>query len=82
MARFDAPTPLVAIATAGIPVSLASASAINEAPDSCRVEIRDRAGCCSTASRISRKLSPGTVYRRLTPARARTSVPTKPALLV
>src|SRR5687767_12884745 len=82
MARLEAPTPLVAIATAGVPVSLASASAIKEAPDSWRVEIKDRSGCPSVASRISRKLSPGTVYRRLTPARARTSVATYPALFV
>ena len=54
-------TPRVAIATADVPVSLASASAMNAAPDSCRVETSESSGCCSTASRISRKLSPGTV---------------------
>src|SRR5215212_1571663 len=80
MARLDAPTPLVAIATAGFPISLPSASAIKEAPDSWRVEIRPRLGCSSAASKISRKLSPGTVYRRLTPARAITSAATYPAL--
>src|SRR5215210_4553854 len=79
MARLDAPTPLVAIATAGLPVNLPSASAIKAAPDSWRVETRTRPGCSSAASRISRKLSPGTVYRRLTPARAITSAATYPA---
>src|SRR5918995_1920956 len=79
MARLDAPTPLVAMATPGLPVSLPSASAIKEAPDSWRVETRERSGCSSAASRISRKLSPGTVYRRLTPARAITSAATYPA---
>src|SRR5215216_133327 len=82
MARLDAPTPLVAIATAGLPVSLPSASAIKEAPDSWRVETRERSGCSSAASRISRKLSPGTVYRRLTPARAITSAATYPAAFI
>src|SRR5215204_4438571 len=82
MARLDAPTPLVAIATAGLPVNLPSASAINEAPDSWRVETRERSGCSSAASRISRKLSPGTVYRRLTRARAITSAATYPAAFI
>jgi hypothetical protein len=61
MARLEAPTPRVAISTAGTPVSFASASAIKEAPDSCLVETSERSESCSTASRISRKLSPGTV---------------------
>src|ERR687884_1408730 len=82
MGGLDAPTPLVAIATAGLPVSLPSASAMKEAPDSWRVETRERAACSSAASRISRKLSPGTVYRRLTPARAITSAATYPAAFI
>jgi hypothetical protein len=61
MARLEAPTPRVAMATAGLPVTLASASAIKEAPDSWRVETSDVSGWRSAASRISRKLSPGTV---------------------
>ena len=45
IAGFEAPTPRVAIATAGTPVSsLASASAINEAPDSCLVETSEKSG--------------------------------------
>jgi hypothetical protein len=44
MARFDAPTPRVAMATAGLPVILASASAIKDAPDSWRVETSDVSG--------------------------------------
>ncbi len=73
MARLEAPTPRVAIATAGTPVSLASASAMNEAPDSWRVETSVVSGRRSAASRTSKKLSPGTVEKRRVPARAKAS---------
>lgn len=45
----------------GNPVSLASASAMKAAPDSCRVDTSDTRGSRAAPSRISRNDSPGTV---------------------
>jgi hypothetical protein len=49
------------MATAGTPVSRASASAMKAAPDSCRTDTNWSAGCRSTWSIRLRNDSPGTV---------------------